>query len=129
MADAAALLALAGQYSLVFLIISVYFRPGFRLEIAVLLFAVLAVIAVVIWHSLKKKTAGAWGMFALYSVVFGILFFGADWFETFIQRQPSPLYMSGLLGLPLTILVCPVGTMVCVAGVVRALYLRRTECV
>lgn len=126
MADTIAIVALGVQYSFITLIVALYGGKAFRLGIALFVFLLLAGIALAVWH-IVKKSAAAWAMFALESVLVGIAFLGVDWLEAYSQGQSNPMHMSGLLGLPLTLLICPVGTMICLAGLVRAFYSQKRE--
>jgi len=71
------------------------------------------------WNSKK------WGHALIVSLLFGAIFFAIDvlvgrsdgHYQTFLEAASH----SGLLGLPLTILVCPVGSVVALGGCVRCL--------
>jgi hypothetical protein len=71
------------------------------------------------WNSKK------WGHALIVSLLFGAIFFAIDvlvgrsggHYKTFLEAASH----SGLLGLPLTILVCPVGTVVALGSWVRCL--------
>jgi hypothetical protein len=129
MADAIAVLILGLQYSLIVLFIDLYFPKTIPVSVAIGVFLVFATIAIAVLHGKKAaaRNAAAWGLLALLSVFLGITFLGGDWLVAFLNGESSLHHFAGgLLGLPLTILVCPCGTMVCVAGSVRALYIRRT---
>jgi hypothetical protein len=71
------------------------------------------------WNSRK------WGHALILSLLFGIIFFAIDvlvgdlsrHYKTFLEAASH----SGLLGLPLTILVCPVGTVIALGSWVRCL--------
>jgi hypothetical protein len=128
-ADAMAVLALAVQCSLVTVVVQKLFPGRFPTAIAIGLFPVFAGVAVAILHAKERKmTVAMWGWLAVLSPFAGIGFLGIDWALALANGGSNPAQSPGsLLGLPLTILVCPVGTMVLVAGFVRALSLRRLE--
>jgi hypothetical protein len=67
-----------------------------------------------------------WGRLAVRSVVLGIGFVGVDILLALLNGQANPFhYPGGLLGLPLTFLICPGGTIICLAGLARASYISR----
>ncbi len=71
------------------------------------------------WNSKK------WGHALILSLLFGAIFFAIDvlvgglngHYKTFLETASH----SGLLGLPLTILVCPIGTVIALGSWVRCL--------
>lgn len=123
MPDLIGTLILGIQYSLIFLIGTVFLGSAFPREFAIFIFPVFAGVSIAIWRNIEKS-AQAWGAAALSSVVIGLGFFGIDWFNGFLQKTSDPLY-GGFLGVPLTILVCPIATIVCVAALGRQLYINR----
>jgi hypothetical protein len=128
-ADAIAVLTLAVEYSLTIVIAKAVFGRAFPWVIFAVIFPVFAGIAVAIFHVKEEKLSSAtWGWLALLSPGAGLAFFGVDWLEAFLHGESNPLrYHGSPLGLPLTILVCPVGTTVLVAGFARALWIKKTE--
>jgi hypothetical protein len=75
---------------------------------------------------LAAITVRQWRRLAIRSVILGIAFFGADILIALLHGQANPFHFpGGLLGLPLTFLICPVGTIICLAGLVRASYINR----
>ncbi|MGH9743059.1 MAG: hypothetical protein ACRD51_12000 [Candidatus Acidiferrum sp.] len=128
MADSIAILALGLQYSLILLIINMFFRVPLSFAAATIAFLALAVIGLALWHRKSPpQTVKQWANFAAGSVVLGIAFFGVDLLLAYLNGHTNPLdFPGGLLGLPLTILVCPVATIICLAGLVRAFYISQT---
>jgi hypothetical protein len=54
------------------------------------------------------------------SVVLGVVFFAIDLLWAYLHGRTNPLnYPAGLLGIPLTVAICPGFTMICAAGLVR----------
>jgi uncharacterized membrane protein (Fun14 family) len=125
MADLIAILALGLQYSLIVFVINLWLRTTLPFSAVVITFLILASIGVVLWRREKlAQTAKQWGRLAVRSVVLGIAFFGVDFLIGLLNGQTNPLrFPGGLLGLPLTFLICPGGTIMCVAGLLRALYI------
>lgn len=127
MADVIAVLVLGVQYSLIVFLISFWFRiipPFAELTIP---FLILTSVGLVLWH-LKRfsQTVKQWQRLAARSVVLGIAFFGVDFLIAVLNGQTNPLrFPGGLLALPLTLLVCPGGTIICLAGLVRAFYITK----
>ena len=75
---------------------------------------------------LNAITVKQWGRFAVRSVILGGAFFGADLLIALLHGQANPFHFpGGLLGLPLTFLICPVGTIICLAGLARASYISK----
>jgi hypothetical protein len=75
---------------------------------------------------LTAITVKRWRRLAVRSVILGIAFFGADLLIALLHGQSNPFHFpGGLLGLPLTFLICPVGTIICLAGLARAYYISR----
>jgi hypothetical protein len=90
-------------------------------------FLILTSIGLVLWHVKKvPQTVKQWWGLAARSVVLGIAFFGVDLLIALLNGQANPLHFpGGLLALPLTLLVCPGGTIICLAGLARAFYISR----
>lgn len=129
MADAIAVVILAVQYALVVLGVDLLFGKTSG-EVVMGIFVFFTAIALAIWHAKKNKTPREWGILALISISLGILFFGADWVNAYLNGYSTPFRVpggGGPLGLLLTALVCPCTTMVCIAGSVRALYIDRIQ--
>ena len=127
MADLIAILVLGLQYSLIVLIINLYLRTPLPFAVVTIIFLVLASIGIGLWHREKfSQTVKQWERLTVRSVVLGIAFFGADLLLSLLHGQANPLHFpGGLLGLPLTLFVCPGGTIICLAGLVRASYINR----
>jgi hypothetical protein len=126
MADLIAILALGLQCSLI--IVAVNFWVSTTLSfVEAISFPILVIVGLVLWHRKEfSQTVKQWSSLAVRSVILGIGFFGVDFLVALSQGQPNPLHFpGGLLGLPLTLLVCPGGTIICLAGAVRALYISR----
>jgi hypothetical protein len=126
-ADLIAILALGLQYSVIISIIDLYLGTALPFALVMVIFLVLASVGIALWHQEKfSQTVKQWGRFTLSSVVLGIAFFGADLLLAYLHGHPNPLrFPGGLLGLPLTLAVCPGFTLICVAGLVRAFYINR----
>ena len=74
--------------------------------------------------NLNAITVKQWGNLAVRSVILGVAFLGADALIALLHGQANPFHFpGGLLGLPLTFLICPVGTIICLAGLARASYI------
>ncbi len=127
MADLIAILVLGLQYSLIVLIINLYLRTPLPFAVVTIIFLVLASIGIGLWHREKfSQRVKQWERLTVRSVVLGIAFFGADLLLSLLHGQANPLHFpGGLLGLPLTLFVCPGGTIICLAGLVRASYINR----
>jgi hypothetical protein len=125
--DLIAILALGLQYFLLILLLKL--RPAIPLPLAavIVVFLVLVGIGIVLWHREKlAQTVRQWQNLAARSVVLGMAFFGGDCLIALLHGQPNPFrFPGGLLGLPLTFLICPGGTIICLAGLVRAAYINR----
>jgi hypothetical protein len=128
MADLLAIAALGLQYAAIILIVDLYLGGLFPLALAMTIFLFLAGVGIALWHREKfPPTVKCWGRFTGYSVLLGVGFFGADLLLALVHGEANPFHFpGGLLGLPLTFLVCPGATMVCLAGLVRAFYISRT---
>jgi hypothetical protein len=75
---------------------------------------------------LTAMTVKQWWKLAVRSVILGIAFLGADVLIALLHGQANPFHFpGGLLGLPLTFLICPVGTIICLAGLARASYMSK----
>lgn len=88
----------------------------------------LVVASVGVWHGSERTRhwdSKKWGRTAIVSLLCGATFFGLDvlvggsdgHYKTFIEAASH----SGLLGLPVTILICPVGTIVALGGWLRCM--------
>jgi hypothetical protein len=126
-ADLIAILSLGLQYSLIISIIDLYLRTELPLVLVMIGFLALAAIGIAIWHKKKaSQSAAAWGKLLVIALILGIGFFGVDLLVALLNGQRNPLHVAGgLLGLPLTVLVFPAFTMICLAGLVRAVYISR----
>jgi len=129
MADIIAILALGLQYSVIVLVTNSFLRTPLPLVAVTIIFLVLVIIGIALWHrETFAKTVNQWKRLGVRSVGLGIAFFGADFLIALSQGQANPLHFpGGLLGLPLTFLICPGGTIICAAGLVRAFYIDRRE--
>jgi hypothetical protein len=127
MADLIAIVVLGLAYSLIVFVIGLWLRTTLPLAEVMIAFLILASIGVVLWHRKKSpQTTKQWGSFAVRSVVLGVAFFGGDVLLALAHGQLNPLrFPGGLLGLPLTFLICPGGTIICLAGLARASYINR----
>jgi|SRR5579884_1048505 len=127
MADLIAILALGVQYSMVVVAILLLNRTTLSPLLLTIAFLILAAIGFVLWHREEpSQTVRRWWKLAVGSVVLGVGFFGVDFLVALSQGQPNPFHFpGGLLGLPVTLFICPGGTIVCFAGLVRTYYLSR----
>jgi hypothetical protein len=127
MADLIAILVLGLQYSLIVFVIVLYLRAAIPVAAVTIVFLVLASISIVLWHRKEfSQTVNQWRRYTAWSIVLGVAFFGADLFLGYLHGYANPLHFpGGLLGLPLTLLICPGATIVCSAGLVRASYVSR----
>lgn len=128
MGDLIAIVALGLQYSLIVFVINLWLRTTLPFSTVTISFLILGSIGMVLWHRKKlSQTVKRWGTLAARSVVLGVAFFGVDFLIALLQGQPNPFHFpGGLLGLPLTFLICPGGTIICLAGLVRDLYISRS---
>jgi hypothetical protein len=127
MADLIGTMVLGIQYSLIVFIVNLWLRTTLPFGAVTVGFLILGSIGMVLWHRKKfSQPVKKWGSLAAGSVGLGIAFFGADFLLALLRGQVNPLHFpGGLLGLPLTFLVCPGGTIICLAGLARALYIGR----
>lgn len=128
-ADAIGLLILGLQYFSIIALADACFGAGLPRDTMTGLFAAFAILAIVVWRSKKNAdNAAEWGKFALISIFLGLGFFGVDWMIAYFNGEPRPSFAVGTpLGLILTVAVCPCATMVCVAGLIRAVYTNRAR--
>ena len=127
MADLIAILALGLQYSLIIVVVNFWFRTALPFVELAIAFLILIIVGLVLWHREEyPQTVKQWWRLAVGSAVLGIGFFGVDFLVALSQGQSNPFHFpGGLLGLPLTLLVCPGGTIICLAGLLRAFYISR----
>jgi len=127
MADLIAILALGLQYSLIVFVIDLWLRNTLPFTEVTITFLILSSVGIVLWHRKElSQTVKQWAGLARRSVILGIALFGGDLLLALLNGHANPfLFPGGLLGLPLTFLVCPGGTIICLAGLVRAFYLSK----
>ncbi len=127
MADLIAIVALGLQYSLIVFVINLWLRTTLPFSAVTITFLILAGLGMLLWHRKElSQTVKRWGTLAVRSVILGIAFFGADLLIALLHGQANPFHFpGGLLGLPLTFLICPGGTIICLAGLARASYISR----
>jgi hypothetical protein len=127
MADLIAIVMLGLQYFLVVLVVNSWLGTALTFSIIAITLLILTSIGLLLWHRKKlSQTAMQWVTLAVRSVVLGIAFFGVDFLIALSHGQANPFrYPGGLLGLPLTFLICPGGTIISLAGVARAFYMSR----
>jgi hypothetical protein len=125
MADLIAIVALGLQYSLIVFVINLCLRTTLPFSGVTITFLILASVGMLLWHRERlSQTVKQWGTLAFRSVLLGIALFGADLLIALLHGQPNPFHFpGGLLGLPLTFLICPGGTIICLAGLARVLYM------
>ena len=129
MEDVIGILTLGVEYTVVFFLIYVIRGSVVAPRFLVFLFVLLALISLVYWHSKESsEDLVIWRKLIKGSIILGVLFYGVDLVLALVFRQPnSPPAFGGPLGIFFTVLVCPGFTVVCVAGLVRAIYIRRTR--
>jgi hypothetical protein len=127
MADLVAILALGLQYAVIILITQLSFRGLLSLWLDAAVFLMLATAGIIVWHKEKySNNPKEWRKLGVSSVILGFLFFAWDVVLAYLRGYANPFHFpGGLLGLPLTLAVCPGLTMICVAGLARALYLKK----
>ena len=128
MADIIALLALGLQYWLIIFLIRAWFHMTLSFVEVAIAFLILVCIGIVLWHGdTFAQRVNGWRKAILTSIVLGVAFFGVDFLIALLKgHQANPFHFpGGLLGLPLTFLICPGGTIICLAGLVRAAYLTK----
>jgi hypothetical protein len=125
MSDLIAILAVGLQYWLIILIIDWYHGRVLPVSISVAVFAILVAVGLALWHRTGPwQTAKQWRRSTIASLILGGAFFAIDLLWAHLHGQTNPLnYPAGLLGIPLTVAICPGFTMICIAGLVRLLYL------
>ncbi len=124
MADLVAVATLALHYLLVVFLVNSWRAAALPFSIAAISFVILAGIGLLHWHRNElSQPVRRWVTLAVRSVVLGSAFFGADFLIALAHGIANPFrYPGGLLGLPLTFLICPCGTIICLAGVAKAYY-------
>jgi len=129
MADAIALLVLAAQYALAVLALSRYLGTDLPLEAVVAVFVAYAGIGIAVWHKNKQWDAAVsrWAKLSLFSVIAAIACVGVDSLLGYSEGAKPVFTGGGLLGFPLTILLCPPFIMISVAGLARALLRQRNR--
>jgi len=126
MSNVIATIALTIQYAIVILIIDLYSGKVPPLWITLAIFLVLVGVGFVVWDN--ERFSNRWMKLARSSVILGVAFLGWDALLGYFNGQPNPFrFRGGLLSIPLTLAVCPGFTMICVAGLLRALYRSRTK--
>lgn len=126
MGDSLAIVTLALQYSVIVYASKTWLGFALPFSVVAALFLLLACIGLLLWRREKlSQTWKRWAILAGQSIILGIAFFGADFLIALANGKANPWHFpGGLLGMPVTLLVCPGGTIICLAGVVRAYYLR-----
>jgi hypothetical protein len=126
MANLIAIVALGLQYSLIVFAANLWLRRTLPFGAVTISFLILASIGVAIWHRKNLHTMKQWGRLAAVSILLASALFGVDFLIALLNGQSNPLHFpGGLLGLPLTLFICPGGTIICLAGLVRAFYISR----
>jgi hypothetical protein len=117
------------QYWLGILVASRYLGTELPREAVIGIFLAYAGIGIAIWQKKKEwqRAVATWAKLSLASVIAGIVLIGVDSLLGYSEGAKPVFIGGGLLGFPLTVLVCPPFTMICVAGLVRALYVSRME--
>jgi len=127
MADSIAIAALGLQYSVIVLVVDSWLGSTLPFSVVAICFLVIGSVGLLLWHrKTLSQSAKRWVTLAIRSVVLGIALFGVDFLIALANGQANPFrYPGGLLGLPLTFLICPGSTIICLAGLIRATYMRR----
>lgn len=110
--------------------IAFFFAEPVSVWLLLLFFLVVTVTAILYWHTERApQTVRAWRNYTLWSVVVGILFFLVDLaVGQVVGAGAEPLPVGGgPFGIVLTLLVCPFFTMICLAGLIRAAFMKRTN--
>jgi hypothetical protein len=117
------------QYFFSILAVKRYFGMELPREAMIGLFLAYAGIGVAVWHRKKEwqSAVATWAKLTLGSIIAGIVFVGVDSLLGYSEGAKPMFTGGGILGFPLTIIICPPFTMISVAGLVRALYLSRVE--
>lgn len=124
-ADAMAVAVLAVQWFVIVLVVrQVTVVPW---EMGAGTFLALAAIGVVLWRDTRPASAAIpWRRVALFSLIVGAAFWGADLGLGRAHGGWNPMLSGGgLLGVPLSFFVFPCLTTVSVAGVAREFFLRK----
>ncbi len=127
--DAIGILTLGTEFALIAFLIYLFRPSEFPGRILLSLFLILALVALMYWH-LKdsSESVAAWRKPIRDSIILGVLFYAIDFVLGLVFRQPnSPPILGGPFGIVFTVLVCPGSTIVCVAGLVRAVYVNKTR--
>jgi hypothetical protein len=117
------------QYFFSILAVKQYLGVELPLEAEIGILLAYAGVGVAVWHRKKEwqSAVATWAKLTLGSLIMGIGFVGVDSLLGYSEGAKPVFTGGGLLGFPLTVLICPPFTMICVAGLVRAFYLRRAE--
>jgi hypothetical protein len=127
MADLIAVMVLGVQYSLIILAVEWYLGTKLPPEILIAVFLAYAVAGIAIWHKKKEwQDVATWGRIALGSVILSVVYVGVDSFLGYLDGAKPVFEGGGLLGFPVTVVVCPFLVMISVAGLARALFLSAT---
>jgi hypothetical protein len=117
------------QYFFSILAVKRYLGMELPREVVIGIFLVYAGVGVAVWHRKKdwQSAVATWAKLTLGSLIMGIGFVGVDSLLGYSEGAKPVFTGGGLLGFPVTVLICPPFTMICVAGLIRALYLRGVE--
>jgi hypothetical protein len=121
MADTLAIFVLAMQYLLVVLAVK-HFWPTLPLAIAVGVFIIVAIAGIVYWHKKKSQEVREWRKLIVFSIVVGGILLNL--LDVVLLRLDIG---GGILSFPLNFAICPIFTIICVAGLVRSLYIGRAQ--
>lgn len=126
MDDLIGVIAIAVQYSVAIRLADRYFGLELPKEAVMGIFLVYAGTGLVIWHK-KREWQGAvavWAKLSLMSVAAAIAWVSVDSLLGYSEGAKPVFTGGGLLGFPLTVLICPPFTMISVGGFMRAVYVR-----
>lgn len=126
MPDLIAMATVMPQFFMMVFVVN-YWR-GAALPFSVVTVAFLALASIwLVWHQKEfSPVAKRWATLTVRSIVVGTAFFAVDLLIAVAHGKANPFHFpGGLLGLPLTFLICPGCTIVCLAGFVRAIYRSR----
>jgi hypothetical protein len=129
MADSIAIVTLGLQYALIIIVGDLWLGASVPISVVAVTFLILTSVGLLLWHRKGlAQTAKQWGTLAVRSIILGIGLYGVDFLIALLHGRANPFHFpGGLLGLPLTFLICPGGTVICLAGFVRASYVSKLE--
>ena len=108
--------------------VSRYFGVELPREAMIGIFLAYAGIGIAIWHKKRDWDAVAtWTKLCLASVIAAVVLVSVDSLLGYSEGAKPVFTGGGLLGFPVTVLICPPFIMISVAGLVRAVYRSRSS--